>query len=366
MNSFKGCLSALEATDIVSEAISHLDKRIEVDKIPLVDGGTGSLEAWSHILQLKTTKVWTVDPLNRPIQASLLINGQTAYIEMALASGLHLLLPDEYNVLQATSYGTGLLIKEAISKGCKHIYLGLGGSATHDLGTGILQALGVVFLDTDYNVLHTPEELINFKYIDDSGIKELSDDIKFTLLCDVNNPLLGPLGAANVFAPQKGAKSEKLILSCEELSKRFASYFNERHMIVGDKPGDGAAGGIPALLRVFCNAEIASGVLFTADISELPSKLAKSDLVITGEGSFDEQSFYGKGPGTIIDLCQGAQTPVLILTGGYKNIDIAGLKKTSIFSLLPHPATLEESMANVRIWLYQTALNAIRLAHSMY
>ena len=360
MNSFKGSLSAIEASKIVSDAIATVDATICTYSLPLVDGGTGSLEAWAHLLGLKPQLVASVDALNRPLEAPILVGNSIGYIEMASASGLHLIDLDDRDIHRATTYGTGLLINSALERGCKTIYLGIGGSATHDLGTGILRALGVRFLDKNGQELTEPREMVQVATIDTSQLNPLTREVEFIILCDVNNPLLGKTGAAYTFGPQKGAHTQVDLTRCEGLSEIFTEYFKARGIMIGLEPGDGAAGGIPALLRPLLNAKVRSGADFTAEIARLEEQIAAADLVITGEGQFDEQSFYGKGPGTVIELCQSRKKPVLILTGGYRNVP-ESIIGCSILAIAPHLATLEEALTNSSQWLKGTTINSIKL-----
>ncbi len=358
MNSFKGCLSALAASGIVANELQKLNGVHNVDLMPLVDGGTGSLEAWAHLMHLDCTYIDTVDPAGYRLRAPILVQDQTAYIEMASSSGLHL-NRGSVDILQKNTYGTGLLIRRAIELGCQTIYVGLGGSATHDLGTGILQALGVKFHSASGQELTTPRELLQLDHINDEALRNVNDRVRLYLLCDVNSPLTGPLGAAAVFAPQKGAVNDTIISECERLSQVFVNYFADLGITIGDKPGDGAAGGIPALLRTMLNAQTLSGVAFTASLVNLADNIENYDLIISGEGQFDEQSFYGKGPGYLIELCSD-RVPVIILTGSYKHI-VSSYDNLSIFSIIPHPASLAEALNQAEGWLADTARNAVKL-----
>lgn len=357
MNSFKGCLSALEGNNIVKNTLK--DYNFNIHQVPLVDGGTGSLEAWSYILKKQVQYVNTQNPINKTIKAPIIIDNNKAYIEMAQASGIHL-TNKKIDILKKTTYGTGLLIKYALQKGCTDIYLGLGGSATHDLGTGIMRALGVKFYNSNSQELHTARDMLHLHHINTSELSINAQRANFTLLCDVNNKLCGEYGAAKVFAPQKGAYSEQLVNECELLSTVFVNYYKKQGIEFGKNSGDGAAGGIPALLSTLLNVKIKSGADYVLELCKVPQKIANFDLVITGEGRFDEQSFYGKGPGAIVELASKHMIPTIILAGGYRNIK-SSYKNVSLFSIVPYPCKLQSSFNNAANWLQDSALNAVKL-----
>lgn len=366
MNSFKGSLSATQATSIVEKAACEtgIDKE-DLLKVPMVDGGTDSLDVWHRFLDTKINELRTVDPLGNPIKTTILVDKKNnkAYIEMARASGVHLIDPSPKTIFEATSFGTGVLIRKAIEKGFKEIFLGIGGSATHDLGTGILRALGVKFYNKNKEELKTPEELFSLNSIDYSKLDNLPKDLRITFLCDVNNKLLGDKGAAYTYAKQKGANSEKLIAKCESLSELFYNHFKANYDIeIGNKAGDGAAGGLPSIIRVLMNAELMSGASFLFDIVNLEDTLREFNLVITGEGAFDSQSFFGKGPGYLIDRARKVNAFTLVLSGKvdsevFKNQD----NNISFFSINNSLESIEQALKNTEINLYNTAKNALSL-----
>lgn len=360
MNSFKGSLSALEACSIVSNGIRDVRPDITIFESPLTDGGTGSLAVWSKLLDIAPVTLATVDPLGRSIKAPVLINGECVYIEMAQASGLHLLRPNELDVLGCSTYGTGLLIRQALKLGCRRIFVGLGGSATHDLGSGILRALGASFLDSDGRCLETPQELLRLDSIDDSGIVPAAQEAEFVLLCDVTNPLLGTHGAAMTYAPQKGANSKAKVALCESISQAVVRCLRRRGIEVGCQPGDGAAGGIPTLMRGLLTASVESGSEFTARLSGLDESIMQADLIVTGEGSFDHQSYYGKGPGFVIGKATMADKPVAVLTG-QSFMTPEAKSKVSVFTINQRLTTAAEAFDNAALWLRLTASQVAKL-----
>lgn len=366
MNSFKGSLSATEATMIVEKAAFEIGlKKSSILKVPMVDGGTDSLEVWSKFLDVTPYKVTTVDPLENPMKTTILIDdkNEKSYIEMAKASGVHLIDPSPKTIFEATSFGTGVLIQEAIEKGSKEIFLGIGGSATHDLGTGILRALGVKFYNKNKEELRTPEELFDLDSINYSNLDNLPKDLKITFLCDVNNKLLGDNGAAYTYARQKGANSEKLIAKCEKLSELFYSFFKTNYNIeIGNEAGDGAAGGLPSIIRVLLDAKLKSGASFLCDIVNLENVIKDVDLVVTGEGAFDSQSFFGKGPGYLINKAREVDAYTLVLSGKiepevYENQgDII-----SFLSINNSLENLDQALRYTERNLYNTTINALSL-----
>lgn len=366
MNSFKGSLSATQATDVVERAAFEIGFRKEnIFKVPMVDGGTDSLEVWSKFLDVTSTKVDTVDPLKKPIEATILLDrkNKSAYIEMAKASGLHLIDPSPKTVFKATSYGTGVLILKAINKGAKDIFLGIGGSATHDLGTGILRAIGVKFYNKDKDELKTPEELFNLDSIDYSSLESLPKDFKITFLCDVSNRLLGFDGAAYTYAKQKGATTDKLVEKCESLSEMFYKHFKKNYnKEIGNQDGDGAAGGLPSIIRVLTNAELKSGASFLYDIVNLDQMMREVSLVITGEGAFDSQSYFGKGPGYLIDKAKEADKHTLVLSGKIESeVYEKELKDISFLSINNSLEDLDSAIKYTERNLFYTTKNILNL-----
>ena len=290
IDSFKGCLTSAEANQAASEGILQKTPDAEVVQIPVSDGGEGFLEAFRATMGGEVVEVQVKDPLMRPIVAQYLIQGDMAVIEIAKASGLTLLKPEERNPMVATSYGTGQLVVDAVRRGCKHIIAGLGGSATSDCGMGMLEA------------------------IDNSQLK-IDNDVRFTIATDVTNPLCGENGAAHVFAPQKGATHEQ-VLALDARAKRFAKA-SARHLgrDCQNMPGAGAAGGLGYAFLQYLNAECRSGIDLLLDTIRFDDLLQDADLVITGEGSVDRQTLMGKLPFGILQRAQNRDVPVMLIAG---------------------------------------------------
>ncbi|GAB3784413.1 glycerate 3-kinase [Spirosoma horti] len=316
-NAFKNSLNATDVATAIEQGLtqSNLDCRCEC--FPIGDGGdgTGSLmiQKRDGILVSATVN----DPLDRPISSSfgLVNNGHTAVIEMANASGLQLLKPDELDPLRTTSFGTGELIRLALDKGVREIVLAIGGSATVDGGTGILRALGIQFLAADDTVLTTPESLTNLATIDVSGLDPRLLACTITILCDVDNPLVGDQGSAAVFGPQKGATLES-VRKLETSLRRFADVAHRQTGVdMTQVKHGGAAGGVAAGLHTFLNAKLVNGIDFFLAFTSFGKALDQADLVITGEGSLDEQTLHGKGPFGVAFQAKEKKLPVLGIAG---------------------------------------------------
>ena len=322
IDSFKGCLTSVEANQAASEGILARMPDAAVVQVPVSDGGEGFMEAFQAAMGGEIVEVNVKDPLMRTIAAQYLMQGDTAVIEIAKASGLTLLSPDERNPMVATSYGTGQLVVNAVRRGCKHIIVGLGGSATSDCGIGMLRAIIDAFA----------------KHGNWDDVREL-DDVHFTIATDVTNPLCGENGAAHVFAPQKFAikreQSEldsiaereqtrpqvkgatpELIEALDARAKRFAEA-SAKHLgrDCQNNPGAGAAGGLGYAFLQYMNADCCSGIDLLLDIIHFDNLLQDADLVITGEGSADRQTLMGKLPFGILQRAQHHHVPVMLIAG---------------------------------------------------
>ena len=322
IDSFKGCLTSAEANQAASEGVFAKMPEAEVVQIPVSDGGEGWLEAFNVAIGGELVEVNVKDPLMRPIVAQYLMQGDTAVIEIAKASGLTLLSPEERNPMVATSYGTGQLVVDAVRKGCKRIIVGLGGSATSDCGIGMLRAIIDSFA----------------KGGSWDDVREL-DDVRFTIATDVTNPLCGEQGAAHVFAPQKFAikreQSEldsiaereqtrplvkgatlEMVETLDARAKRFAEA-SAKHLgrDCQNMPGAGAAGGLGYAFLQYMNADCRSGIDLLLDTIHFDDLLQDADLVITGEGSADRQTLMGKLPYGILQRAQNHLVPVMLIAG---------------------------------------------------
>lgn len=332
IDSFKGTITSKrlgELTKKVLETKGHC-----VRPIAISDGGDGFLDAISENIQLKEIKCKVHDPLMRVIETYYLVTEDVAYIELAKASGISLLKESELNPFLATTYGFGEMIKDAISKGYKKIVIGIGGSATDDGGSGMLEALGVKFNNGDLNNMNN-QNLGLISSIDTTKLEETIKDINFVVLSDVTNPLLGLNGATYVFSPQKGAK-EKDLEDLENNMKHYSSFYPEYL----NYPGSGAAGGVGFALKTFLHAEVVSGIDYILDLIDYDKIYKDYDLIITGEGKIDYQSLQGKVISSIISKTKERELLFVCAINELNNNDY------KVLSIVNDSVTKEMSMAN--------------------
>ena len=348
-DSFKGSLSSLEVADAAAKAINECIPGCCVEKVEVADGGEGTMEALHRTLGGVKVAVEVCDPLGRPITASyvILADGVTAVLEMAVASGLPLLAPQERNPMKTSTYGTGQLIADALRKGCRKFLIGIGGSATNDAGMGMLEALGVRFLDVEGNLLHgSGESLEKVEDIDLSGVCAGLAESEFIIACDVDAPLYGPKGAACVFAPQKGADAEMVAMLNDGL-EHFSSVIRRvTGKDVSDIPGAGAAGGLGGGFVAFLPARLERGIEMVLDAISFDERIRGASLIITGEGRVDFQTLTGKTPYGILKRAQRQGIPVVAIGGsvalGEKEASEAGF--AGVYAVTPSDMPLEEAM----------------------
>ena len=345
---FKGSISAKEVCESLKKGIIETRSDLDVVLHPLADGGDGSIELLEDYIDLTQVETETVDPLGRKISANYYHSDKSAFIELASASGLVLLTEQERNPMNASSYGTGLMIKDAIKKGFNHIYLFIGGSATNDAGIGIAQALGYTFLDSSGKELAPKgSSLMQIESIDKSSSTKY-DDISITVLCDVINPMYGSNGAAQVYAEQKGATEEMI----EDLDRGLKNYAKIIHDITGEDisnfPGMGAAGAVGASLVGLLDAKMENGFKLIARETNLDYEIQKADIVITGEGKIDSTSFQGKVVGNVLSLCKERQTPVGLVGGIIDTESITPIFQHSIVDRANH---IDVAMLNAADYL---------------
>lgn len=316
-DSFKGCLSSEGVADAVEKGIHEIYPECEVVKLAVADGGEGTMDALTATLGGSIIEAEVLDPLSRPIKAEYaIINGDTAVIEISRASGLTLLAPEERNPLKTSSYGTGQLIADALSRGCRRFIMGIGGSATNDAGTGMLEALGYRFMDADGNLLKgCGESLGKIKSIDTSMVITGLNVAGFIVACDVDSPFCGPEGAAYVYAPQKGASSEMVKTLDHGMQSFSGIIYRETRTDVMNIRGAGAAGGLGGALKAFLNADLKRGADMVLDAVSFDQAVEGADLVITGEGRIDGQTLTGKLPYAVAQRASSMTIPVIALCG---------------------------------------------------
>lgn len=359
---FKGSLTASEVCDAVEVGILKQIPDVEITKIPLADGGDGSLEILEQTLKFERIYKTVNDPLFRPIKAFYGRKEKTAYIEMTSASGLQLLKDSERNPRKTTSFGTGELIKDALDNGANEIYLFVGGSATNDAGIGIASALGYKFCDKQNNILKPiGENLAKITTIANDNAFNLGN-AKITVLSDVSNPLHGKNGAAYVYSPQKGADEKSII----ELDKGLINFAEVVKNIFGKDisqiSGGGAAGGVGAGAVVFLNAGLKSGIETILDLLNINRLLLESDLIITGEGLIDRQTLAGKVVHGIMNRCKKAGKPLSIVCGdiSLSNEDLEKLYFHSIYSIKNNSISKETAIKNAYNLLIERTEEAIK------
>lgn len=317
-NAFKNSLTAHLSAEAIREGLEQSSLNCTTECFPIADGGDGTAELIINKLKGTRVPVQVKDPLGRIINTSfgLIENSRTAVIEMADASGLRLLKSDELNPLSVTSYGTGQMIKKALDMGVTKILIAMGGSATVDGGTGLLSALGVNFLDRNKVPLTIlPENLTQLEFIALNDVDKRIVNCEVIVLCDVDNRLLGDEGAAAIFGPQKGAGPDEVKLLDAGLTKLNEVTLKELGKDMAGIKYGGAAGGASAGAYAYLNAKLVNGIEYFMEISMFNKALEKADLVITGEGSIDEQTLLGKGPFGVANRAKIKGTPVIGIAG---------------------------------------------------
>lgn len=348
IDSFKGCLTSAEAELAAKSGILRISPDCEVISIPIADGGEGTLSTIMKSTQGTYRTVFAHNPCMKKIQTQYGISpdGQTAFIEMANISGLPLINKGQRNPMKTSTFGTGEVIKDALEQGCTQFIIGIGGSATNDAGTGMLQALGFRFLNKAGNPLGQGGEILpHIVTIDDTYKHPLLDRAYFTVACDVHNPFYGPEGAAHVYAQQKGADNN-MIAELDKGMQHFAQIiYTTTGKEISHTPGSGAAGGLGGGILAFLNAELKSGADLLLDISCFNEFLTDADLIITGEGRIDIQSLMGKIPGKILQRGIQKNIPVIAIAGSAIDKELlkeAGFK--DILTISPKNLSLEEAM----------------------
>ena len=317
-NAFKNSLDAAKVAEAISNGLHKSKLLCTTTCFPVADGGDGTTDLLIDHLGGQLIHATVQDPLKRKITSSFgwIEKDRTAIIELAAASGLRLLKADEYDPLSTTTYGTGELIIEALNKNATKIILCIGGSATVDGGTGILNALGIKFFNAKGNQLDDlTSSLSSLAEIDITGLDKRIVNTEIIILCDVENSLLGPNGAVEVFGPQKGASGKDVELLETGLTKLRDVVLNKAGKDMAIIKHGGAAGGVAASLHIFFNARLVNGIDYFLEVTGFEKELKKADMVITGEGSIDEQTLQGKGPLGVAKRAKEFSLPVIAFAG---------------------------------------------------
>lgn len=349
-DSFKGSISAVKACEAMEKGVRRVFPEAEVIKMPVADGGEGTVDAFACAVPCEIVERDVTGPLGDKVKARFaVLKDHTAVIEMAAASGLTLINEAKRNPLKTTSYGTGELIKAALDLGCTKVILGLGGSATNDGGVGLAQALGISFLDEGGSELgFGGGGLGRLTHIDCSARYEKTNKLKIIVASDVSNTLCGEKGASCVFGPQKGA-TEEMVRTLDKNLGHYAKVLKDQSGCdVKDIAGTGAAGGIAASLLAFFNTRIEAGIERILDTIGFNEHLNGADLVLTGEGKVDYQTAFGKVPAGVAARAKKRNIPVIAFAGGIgSGIEtLYEMGINSVISITDKPMALLEAMAN--------------------
>ena len=365
-DSFKNALSAPGVAKALRKGLLKVLPEAEITVVPMADGGEGTMESLIEATQGSFVHVRVHDPLMREVDASFGItgDGNTAIIEMASASGIQLIRPEERDPWITSSYGTGELIRAALDRGCHTILIGIGGSATNDGGMGMARALGMEFTQVDGKpVSEGGGALGDVNRIDTSGLDPKVKNADIIVACDVTNPLTGPEGASQVYGPQKGA-GDAMVNKLDGNLAHFAGIIREQlDLDVEYIPGAGAAGGLGAGMLAFLGARLLEGFPVIAGMLGLEDKIRAADLVITGEGKLDAQTRFGKTPFGVGEIARRNGKPVIAVAGAigegaeilYKDVFKA------MFSILDGPIPLEEAISRTPELLEKAGQNIGRL-----
>lgn len=364
-DSFKGSLTSMQISNLLKQATNEIFPDAQTVSMSVADGGEGTMDSLVNSLGGTWKTVDVLGPLQENIKARYgILPERKAIIEMAEASGLPLVPSDKRNPKKTTSYGTGMLIRDALENGITDITIAIGGSATNDGGMGAMQALGIKFLDENNNELTgCGENLSKVKNIDLDNLHHAVAKTNFTVMCDVTNPLLGNQGATYTFGRQKGADDTMLA----ELEYGMSIYANKIKSIIGKdisgKEGSGAAGGLGFALMAFLDAKLQSGIDVVLDLLDFDKKLKDVDLVITGEGRMDNQSAFGKVPSGIGKRCKKMGVPAVAIVGGllsgYESIYNCGIE--SVITTINGAMTIDEALANSEDLYLDAARRLLRM-----
>jgi glycerate kinase len=367
-DSFKGSVSAIEAAQAMERGVKRYFPHAETIKVPIADGGEGTMESLIMATGGRKVEVQVTGPLGQIVDAAygVLPSGNVAVIEMAQASGLTLIAADDRNPLVTTTYGTGELIKKALDDGCRSFILALGGSATNDGGAGMLQALGLHLLDdSDNEVGWGGAHLEHIKSIDRRDWDARIAESQFLIATDVQNPLLGSMGATYIYGPQKGVTPNLL----EQLEKSMTSWADLIEQTNGvrlhELAGAGAAGGLGGAFLAFFPTTIQRGIDVVIEYTGIHTHLRGADLVITGEGQIDAQTASGKTPMGIAQEAQKYHVPTIAIAGSVgKDIDkLYEYGIQAVFSIMNGPMTLQQAMDDAAELIESTTAQVIRTAY---
>jgi glycerate kinase len=364
-DSFKGSNSSAAVAERIEAGVKKVFPSAEIIKLPIADGGEGTVEALVLGAGGQLHQAQVTGPMGKPVTAAYgILSSGIGVIEMAAASGLPLVPENERNPLNATTFGVGELLLEALDCGCTSIVIGLGGSATNDGGVGMAQALGISFKDRSGRELKLGAAgIAELATVDTSGMNAKVSGASIVIASDVNSPLCGPKGASQVFGPQKGADVDKVKKLDNALAHLADTVKSQLGIDISDTPGAGAAGGLGYGLMAFCGAKMKPGIETVMDSLGIDKLLDGCDLVITGEGKIDGQSVFGKVPVGVAQRAKKNGVPVLAIVGGIGDGAEAVYQHgiDSIMSIFNRAIPLSEAMANGGALLEEAAERAMRI-----
>ncbi|MBT2692411.1 glycerate kinase [Bacillus sp. ISL-55] len=361
-DSFKESLTALEAATAIENGMKKILPEASFVKVPMADGGEGTVQSLVDATGGKIITKIVTGPLGTPVEAFFGISGdeKTAVIEMAAASGLHLVPSGDRNPLITTTRGTGELIGAALDYGVEHIIIGIGGSATNDGGAGMARALGIMLLDSDGKEIGEGGGALNsLAGVNIAGLDKRLESVKIDVACDVDNPLTGKRGASHIFGPQKGATPE-IVEELDNNLRHFADVIRkDLNKDIEHVSGAGAAGGLGGGLLAFLSAELKRGVDIVLEAAKLETHLQDADFVITGEGKIDGQTIFGKTPIGVAKTAKRHNVPVIAIAGNVASdsevVHEHGID--AVFSIVPGVITLQDAFENASTYVERIAAN---------
>ena len=370
-DSFKETLTSSAAANAIEEGFLSVFPDANICKLPIADGGEGTVDVLVSSTKGKFFSTKVSGPLGKYVDAKwgMLGDSKTAVIEVAEVCGLHLILPKDRNPMIASSFGVGELLLSAIDEGAEHIIIGLGGSATNDGGLGFLKAIGIRFLDSHGNEL--TEGLASLNKLFDIDIDSMDSRLKnvsFEIACDVDNPLTGDQGASVIFGTQKGADN-LMIKKLDSLLSHYARIVSSKlSNDVSMQPGAGAAGGMGYGFLAFLKAQQKSGIHIILEKLNFNQYLLNADLVVTGEGRFDNQSDRGKAPMGVINFSKRHNCNIFVIAGSVENDKASEIKHgiDKVFSVISNEVSIEEAMASPIDSLIDTARKAAKYYKKYY
>lgn len=360
-DSYKGSLSSLEVAQNIQKGVLEVFPDSEFEVLAMADGGEGTVEALMDSLHGTYQQIECMNPLYEKINATYgVFHDNCAIIEMASASGLPLV--KEKKIRQANTFGTGQLILDALNKGYRTIYIGIGGSATNDGGIGMAHALGVRFYDSQHQLLSPiPQNLPLIDTIDSSSLDARIQDTQIIVMCDVDNPLCGKKGASYIYGPQKGATQEDILFLDHGLQNLADVCQQTGYQNFQNVAGAGAAGGLGFGLMTFLNAKLQNGIKTILDIVHFDERIQGCQLVITGEGRIDHQSIYGKVPTGVALAAKKHHIPTIAIVGSIgENLGQIYDYIDTIESSVNHPCSLEDALKNAGDHVYQASIRMMK------